>query len=157
MRYSNRYRRSGTAMDAVSQFTPQSLARVRSLGRLGQFDPWGAGEYGETPVYEIMTGAGPAAVPETAGDWSFADIFKQAPAILRDLWTARTAAEYQDKLLEIQLERARRGQSPLDMQRYGPQVNVGVAPQTQRAAAIGIGTLALVGIGIGAALLFSRR
>lgn len=52
-------------------------------------------------------------------------------------------ADSQRRLLNVQIERARNGQPPLDSSQYGLGVNVGLSPQTMK----------LVGLGIGAALL----
>lgn len=57
-------------------------------------------------------------------------------------------ADSQRRLLNIQLERARRGQPPLDSSQYGLGVNVGLSPQT---------ILLIGGVLIAALLLLRRR
>ena len=56
-------------------------------------------------------------------------------------------ADYQRRLLNIQLERARAGQPPLAASEYGMGVNIGIDPKT----------LLLIGGGILAVLLLMRR
>ena len=90
-------------------------------------------------------GSGPGA-GAGSGDW--VSLFKSAPTMLRDLLLANDARDYNKKLLDINLERARRNQPPLDPQRYAPGVNVGLAPQTQKFLGVGVGTLALGGLAL---------
>lgn len=59
-------------------------------------------------------------------------------------------ADYQRRLLNVQLERARQGLPPLDASQYGATFNVGLAPGTQQMLLIG-------GIGLLAVLLLARR
>lgn len=147
------YRRSQTDMDAVSQFTPQSL--LRGLHGLGQWETEYGGEGNDfilPPTYDTVS---PPLTQDPGWDWQ--GFLRQAPAMLRDLYVAAQTGDYQAKLMEINLERAKRGQAPLDMQRYGPQVQVGVAPQTMTFAGLGIGTLAAIGIGAYILLAPSQR
>lgn len=53
-------------------------------------------------------------------------------------------AANQRELLKIQLERAQRGQPPLDASNYGLGVNVGLSPDTQKMLLIGAAGLAAV-------------
>ena len=82
--------------------------------------------------------------PPNDDGFSLTRLLDQAPALVRDLYIAKETGDAQAKLLEINLERARRGQPPLDMAAYSPHaVSVGLAPQTQQA--LGIGTVVVVG------------
>lgn len=116
------YRRSGTTMDDVSQFFPQNM--LGRLARLGELS-------------------------DDSGGFDWQGMISSAPAMLKDLYIAHQTGEAQSKLLEINLERARRGQTPIDSAAYAPQVNVGVAPQTMKTGAV----IALGGIGLVAALM----
>lgn len=123
------YNRSHTDMDRVSEFFPQSLMGLRTVrGRVG----------GMRGLFDDLN----------AFDWQGA--LNNAPALLRDLYVAHETGQAQDKLLEINLERARRGQSPLDAATYvpGANVNVGVAPATMKPLLIagGVGLLAVLAL-----------
>ena len=61
--------------------------------------------------------------------------------------TTVAMADYQRRLLNVQLERARAGQPPLAASEYGMGVNIGIDPKT----------LLLIGGGILAVLLLMRR
>jgi hypothetical protein len=87
--------------------------------------------------------------------FSFSKLLDQAPTLVRDLYVAKETGDAQAKLLEINLERARRGQPPLDLASYSPHaVSVGVAPQTQQA--LGIGAAVVVAALLGAVALGTR-
>lgn len=58
--------------------------------------------------------------------------------------------QYQRDLLNLQLERARQGQPPLDVGQYGAGVTVGLSPSTQQLLILG-------GLGLLAVLFLSRR
>jgi hypothetical protein len=163
-----RYKRSQTEMDQVSRFFPQNF-----LGRLGQFEDYGAFEtefmgYGTDPVSEwpselnwgatppfVPAGSSPAPVSSPAPAPSNGFNWGAVPTMLRDLLTASSQADYSRKITEINLERARRGQPPLNPQAYAPRVLVGTTPETMRAAQIGAGTLALGALAV--AFLLARR
>lgn len=53
------------------------------------------------------------------------------------------------QLSQVNVERARRGLSPLNASAYGPQVGVTVAPQT-------MSTILMLAVGLGAVFLLSR-
>jgi hypothetical protein len=94
--------------------------------------------------------------PPNDDGFSLTKLLDQAPALVRDLYIAKETGDAQAKLLEINLERARRGQPPLDMSAYSPHaLTVGVAPQTQRA--LGVGTVVIGAAILGAVALASRR
>ena len=59
-------------------------------------------------------------------------------------------ADYQRRLLNVQLDRARQGLPPLQASEYGATVNVGLAPSTQTMLLYGGAALLLV-------LFLSRR
>ncbi len=59
-------------------------------------------------------------------------------------------ADYQRQILKAQLERARRGEPPLQPREYAPAINVGLSPQTRRLLIYG-------GIALVAVLLLRRR
>lgn len=59
-------------------------------------------------------------------------------------------ADNQRKLLNIQIERAKAGQPPLDMSNYGLGVNVGLSPDVQKILLFG-------GAAIIAVMLFKKR
>ena len=52
-------------------------------------------------------------------------------------------ADYQRRLLNLQLERARQGQPPLDVSQYGVGVNI-QAPQLNTVILLGVGLLAVL-------------
>lgn len=52
--------------------------------------------------------------------------------------------DYQRKLLNIQIERAKNGQAPLDMSNYGVGVSVGISPDVQKLLLIGGAAIVLV-------------
>ncbi len=162
-----RYQRSKTAMDDVSVFTPASQLSMGQvpdgtgggsfLGALGQDFPM------EPPlivpdysyVYDEMPPAADSALPSTApgapptpaeSGWNWQSVMDKAPAMLRDLMLARDTADYRQKIAAINLERAKRGQSPLPADQYSPMVQVGVAPQTMKIAGLGAGTFLIVAV-----------
>ena len=52
--------------------------------------------------------------------------------------------DYQRKLLNIQIQRAKDGQPPLDMSNYGVGVSVGISPDVQKLLLIGGAAIVLV-------------
>lgn len=66
---------------------------------------------------------------------------------LAQAWVTTDA---QRRLLNIQLERARRGEPPLDSSQYGLGVNVGLSPETLKTVGIAV-------LGIGALFLLTRK
>lgn len=141
------YRRSYTAMDRVSMFTPMNLRGLR--GRLGQDAPADNVEmydygytYSDAPVVTLPPATGPS---DTGWNWQKA--LDNAPSVLRDLMLANSTADYQAKLMQLNLERAKKGQPPLDAAQYAPRVQVGVAPQTMKVAGLGIGAIAAIATG----------
>lgn len=121
------YNRSGTTMDKVSRFFPQSF--LSGLGNATGEDDGG--------VMSLFT------------DWA-----KSAPTMLKDLYIAHQTGEAQNKLLEVNIERARAGLSPISGESVAPRVNVGVARDTMTSAGMiagGVAAAVLLG------LLLSRK
>ena len=117
--------RSETNMDAVSQFTPESFLsghRPMRFARSGLGDTYG--EYYET-----------TAPAEGGWDWL---------GTVRDIFTTVTQAELTKDLYELNLERARQGLAPIPASTVAPQMNVGIAGDTQKM---------LLQLGIGAAVI----
>ncbi|MCS6947537.1 MAG: hypothetical protein NZM12_07975, partial [Steroidobacteraceae bacterium] len=100
----------------------------------------------------------PPIVPSENGSWDWSGTAREIPGVLRDLITAVSTADYQRKLMEINLERARRGQPPLDPARYGPGITVRAAPGTFKQAATSFAPVVLGAVAIGAlAYILARR
>jgi hypothetical protein len=53
-------------------------------------------------------------------------------------------ADSQRRLLNMQIERARNGQAPLDASQFGLGVNVGLSPQTLKMVGLALGGAALL-------------
>ena len=86
-----------------------------------------------------------AQIVDAAGqsNWSMVnDLLAQIPAAI----TGLTAFQ----LAQVNIERARRGQAPLNAAAYQPQVGVNLAPQTMQ-------TVMMIALGLGALFLFARR
>jgi hypothetical protein len=64
--------------------------------------------------------------------------------------TALLSLNQQRELQELNIQRATRGLAPLSPSQYAPQMNVGIAQDTQKMLMFGA-------IGLGLVLLFSRR
>lgn len=142
----------------------------RGLGALGDdwsgMDDWGASYdpayYYETDpanqyptdytYYPPSTGAidtVPATPPFIAEAPGSGFNWSQLPAMLKDTYIALKTGDAQSKLLDINLERAKRGMTPIDARAYMPGVNVGLAPGLRNmVGGIGVGTLALGAAGI---------
>lgn len=159
------YRRTDTAMDRVSVFTPQSF-----LNGLGEWDEslsldWNPGAEGDGyggsywptdpgPAYPTDYGypsaPGGVTAPASSG---IVDALKSLVPAVRDIYLSASAAEAQKKVMELNIARAQRGLPPINAAQYGlqPGVSVGVSPQLRRdiytAGGIGIGTLAALGVG----------
>lgn len=148
-------------MDDVTLLTPPQLAGLRSANARrgnahtpmrGLFDFIIGGD-GE----EYYGDSGLVAEPsQSSGGFDWQGLLTQAPAMIKDLMLSSNTAEYQSKLMEINLDRARRGLRPIDANAYAPQMNVGLAPSAQNTiAGVGVGTLAL--LGVGAFLAFRKK
>lgn len=151
------YRRTGTSMDRVAMFTPQSLARVRGTMRaylpakLRGLRALGQDEFGDD--FGSSYGAlSDASSTEPAG-WNWQGMLDKAPQMMKDLYIAKESGDMQARLLEINLERSRRGLPPISAASVAPQVNFGVAPQTMNMAGMGIGGL----IGLAALAYFGGK
>lgn len=136
------YRRSDTQLDAVSNIGPVSFlgrgpvrtARARrTLARLGFLDTLFASDVGATqPVYETA--------PAGSGfNWN------NLLTSVKDIYLAKEQADLQRDLYQINVQRAQQGLAPISASQVAPQVNVGVAPDTQR-------TVMIVGLGAAAIL-----
>jgi len=142
---------------SITYRIPQSAARqgmslsgigpgMMGAGRLGWFDDelvpitddssWSWDLFGEASggLPPVASGL-PATQP--AGNW-WDTLAQSAQKLLPSILTYQQAKDLND----INLERARKGQPPLSPAQYAPQVNVGVAPQTQQMI-----TYALLGLG----------
>lgn len=64
--------------------------------------------------------------------------------------TTVAMADYQRRILNAQLDRARQGQPPLQPSEYAPAINVGLSPQTRNLLIYG-------GLALAAVLLLRRR
>lgn len=148
------YDRSGTYMDDLSQFFPQSLLGVRGrrLGALrGDYDSilpaWGV-DYGiQWPTEFATPGYFPEPAPVATSGGAFTptgSVFSQLTQGLQQLLTVGAQAKAQDNLMRINLERAQRGLPPISGAAVAPQVQFGLTPAT----GVGLGTLALVGLGV---------
>lgn len=152
-------RRSNTAMDNVSLFTPpMNLGSLRRLADIPAYDDYGTDgsgyDYGY--VYDGASGGAVMTQPQNSGSgaWDWHNALTQAPAVLRDLMLATSTADYQSKLMDLNLQRAKQGLPPLDAAQYAPRLQVGVAPATMKVFGVGVGTLALAA---GAAYLLANK
>ncbi len=78
------------------------------------------------------------------------DILKSVLPAVAGVYTAK-------QLIDINIERAKQGQPPIEQSAIAPQVNVGIPP-AQLDAITGVGKIAIFGaLGIGAMFLFLKR
>lgn len=133
------FERSDTNQDAVSLFTPQSfLGRGRGRMRLG-----GVGRRmrisGMGDVLDDFLGidAGGAPVYETAPGYDWGGMLGKAGDIATQLYAIKTQGELQ----QLNVQRASQGLAPIPASALAPQVNVGMAPDTQK-------TLLMLGLGV---------
>lgn len=106
-------------------------------------DAWGYDETTADPtaawaqaLESIKTGTG--AIAQSSATW--ADLAQNIAGVLQTV----ALTDAQRRLLNIQLERARAGQPPLDASQYGLGVNVGISPTLQNGVLLlGLGALAL--------------
>lgn len=70
--------------------------------------------------------------------------------VLPRVLTTVVATEQQRQILQIQVERAKKGLPPIDSSQFGVGVNVGLSPETLKIASIG-------GIAILAILFLTRK
>lgn len=117
--------RSETAMDAVSVVTPGSFLSGRRMRMQGLGDLLEAGDYG----YSVTQDAGGGT------DWL---------ATVKDIFTTVTQAELAKDLYELNLQRAKQGLAPIPASAVAPQMNVGIAGDTQKM---------LLQLGLGAAVI----
>jgi hypothetical protein len=105
---------------------------LRGLSSVGQsvfdIEDWEAG--GNVIPYPNVYADTPAVASHDPWYAQFVDLAKQALTL-----------QQMRELQRLNLERARQGLPPIDTSRYAPQVNVGVAPDTQRLLLIGGGLL----------------
>lgn len=84
----------------------------------------------------------PLAPEGASGGFDWASMAREAGGVLKDLYGSYTAASSQQKIIDLNAERARRGLPPLSVEAVSPQVNVGVSPQTRQLI-----TYAVIGAG----------
>lgn len=155
-------KRSGTDMDRVTLLTPPQLAGLRGVRGLRKLRGNARAPMKGLFDFDFSMGEGdyydPAALvaePSTNDSFDWQGLLTQAPTVIKDLMLASSTAEYQSKLMEINLQRARQGLRPIDASQYAPQMNVGLAPSTQNTiAGLSVGTLVLAA---GAAFLLTRN
>lgn len=87
------------------------------------------------------TGIQPAEAVQTENALVTASTVESVSSLLKDLASIYGSVRAQEKLLDINLERAMLGLPPIDTASYSPSVNVGVTPQTQQLL-----TFALIGV-----------
>lgn len=85
----------------------------------------------------------------TSGGSSIGNILSNVLTTARDVYGQVQAANAQQKIIDLNRERAARGLPPISGAALAPQVNVGVAPATLKPI--------LVGAGIVAALYFGAQ
>jgi hypothetical protein len=83
----------------------------------------------------------PAEAVQTENALITATTVESISSLFKDLASIYGSVRAQEKLLDINLERARLGLPPIDTAAYSPSVNVGVTPQTQQLL-----TYALIGV-----------
>ncbi len=137
------YRRSDTQLDEAGNIGPVSFlgrgpvrtARARrALAGLGFLDTLFSSDIGASsePVYQTA--------PAGSGfNWN------NLLTSVKDIYLAKEQADLQRDLYEINVARAQQGLQPISASQVAPQVNVGVAPDTQR-------TMMVVGLGAAAIL-----
>lgn len=83
-----------------------------------------------------------APVSPTGSGFDWASMAREAGGVLTDLYKTASAANAQQKILDLNAERAKRGLPPISAESISPQVNVGMSPQTRQLvmyAALGLG------------------
>ena len=89
--------------------------------------------WGNDPTLQAIDAAAPGVVAQAQQAFPGEDILtaiaKMAPQLL--------LANNQRQLLNIQLQRAQNGQTPLDASQFGLGVNVGLSPDTSKMLMIG--------------------
>lgn len=155
------YERSETSLDQVSQFTPASfLGRgpVRTLrGRL-KFGALHARRLGFLDTLFSSDLSAPtsaeAALPADNGsfDWN------QAIGDLGQLYQTYTQAQLTKDLYQTNLQRQAQGLAPIPASAVAPQVNVGVAPDTQKTIMyVGLGGAAILGLAFATGMIGGRK
>lgn len=91
---------------------------------------------------------GASAIEDSGIEWG--EILKTAPGAIRDMWLGYNQLQVQEQINEINLERVRQGQQPLNVNwdALRPGVNVGMTPETRTMIYWGVGLL------VGGAVLF---
>lgn len=95
--------------------------------------------YEADPVYSVAQASGP----------SWLDSINSLAGKIGSLVGTVTAADAQRQLIDLNLERAKRGLAPISASAVAPQMNVGIAPDVKNLLVYGA-------LGIGGAMLVSR-
>jgi hypothetical protein len=121
---------------------------ISGLGDLGQVDTVNYGiDDTATAEAQAMIAADVASGVDVSAPW-YQGLIQTGSQALQAYLQFRST----DQLMQLNIERAKHGLPPIDVSAYGPQVGVGIAPQTQQFL-----TYALVGAGALIALLALKR
>jgi hypothetical protein len=131
--------------DNLEGFATSRSPIISGLAGLGQ-DSYGVDDYA-TPEAQAIIAADAASGADVSAPW-----YQSLVQLGTQALTAYTQFRSTDQLMQLNVERAKHGLPPIDVTAYGPQVGVGIAPQTQQFL-----TYALVGAGALIALLALKK
>lgn len=103
-------------------------------------------------VHTVMGGnLSPSIGGKKSGMGGLGDIIDAAPATdwgrnIMDTAKSLLQLKSQNDLIQLNVKRAEQGLPPIDQGSVSPQLNVGLSPQTQQLALLGIGAAVLIGL-----------
>lgn len=130
----------------VRQKALGAYTRQKALGALG-FDDFS--EYFGATSQSVEMYDYPAASLPAASGGSWLDTLKSIGSDVGSIIGQVTAADSQKKIVELNMERARRGLPPISSSSLAPQMNFGMAPDTRD-------TVVMIALGLGGAYLVSQ-